>query len=93
MTSLPRVKTINDFEESLDKLQQSYIREAGRLKRQVELSQTQEEIEHDKIFCFTPVRQRENVTLQFYLNKVQSHKNRSLMISSTHEYGGCLKCI
>ena len=65
--SLPAVKTIKEYEERLDKLQRLYIREAHRFKRQLELSQTREEICHCKNCTFTPVRPLEecNHRVQF----------------------------
>ena len=56
--SLPAVKTISEFEERLGKLQRLYVREARRFQRQMELSQTREEIQHSRESAFTPVSSR-----------------------------------
>ena len=54
--SLSTGKTTHKFEEGLDTLQQLYIRESCRIKRQMQLFETREEMQHSDNSTFTPVR-------------------------------------
>ena len=58
-SSLPIVRIMHDFEERLDTLQWLYIREAHRFKRQMELPQTQDEIQCSDNSTFTTSRPQE----------------------------------
>ena len=74
--SLPKVRTIHEFKERLNKLQRLKIREACRFKGQIELSKTREQIQQSKMGHLHHLDARKSVTLESYLNKMFSYKNQ-----------------
>ena len=49
-SSISKIKLLHDLQEKFVQLQQSYIRKTCRCRRQIELSQTQEEMLHSEIW-------------------------------------------
>ena len=54
--SLPAAKTIGEFEERLELLQKLYVIETRRFQRQLELSQTREEVLSSTQSASTPMK-------------------------------------